>query len=67
MTTPLAFLSLPHGAELLILLLIIIIIFGARKLPEIGRGLGEGIKNFRGSMKEMSGDGAEGTDGDKKS
>ena len=33
--------------ELLIILLIVLIIFGAGKLPEIGRGLGKGIKNFR--------------------
>jgi sec-independent protein translocase protein TatA len=33
--------------ELLVILLIVLIIFGAGKLPEIGRGLGKGIKNFR--------------------
>ena len=35
--------------ELLIILVIILIIFGAGKLPEIGRGLGKGIRNFRDS------------------
>jgi sec-independent protein translocase protein TatA len=33
--------------ELLVILVIILIIFGAGKLPEIGAGLGKGIKNFR--------------------
>mgnify|MGYP001814476564 CR=1 FL=1 len=33
--------------ELLIVLVIILIIFGAGKLPEIGKGLGKGIRNFR--------------------
>jgi sec-independent protein translocase protein TatA len=33
--------------ELLVILVIILIIFGAGKLPEIGQGLGRGIKNFR--------------------
>jgi sec-independent protein translocase protein TatA len=33
--------------ELLIILVIILIIFGAGKLPEIGAGLGKGIKNFK--------------------
>ena len=33
--------------ELLIILVIVLIIFGAGKLPEIGRGLGKGIRNFR--------------------
>lgn len=36
--------------ELLIILLIIIIIFGARKLPDLGKSLGEGIKNFKSSI-----------------
>jgi len=36
--------------ELLIILLIIVIIFGARKLPDLGRSLGEGIKNFKSSI-----------------
>lgn len=33
--------------ELLVILVIILIIFGAGKLPEIGKGLGKGIRNFR--------------------
>jgi sec-independent protein translocase protein TatA len=33
--------------ELLLILLIVIIIFGARKLPDLGKSLGEGIKNFK--------------------
>jgi sec-independent protein translocase protein TatA len=39
--------------ELLIILLIVIVIFGARKLPELGRGLGEGLKNFRKGVKDL--------------
>ena len=34
-------------SELLIILVIVMVIFGARRLPEIGSGLGEGIKNFK--------------------
>lgn len=45
------FLFGPVGpTELLLIVLIIIIIFGARKLPELGKSLGEGIKNFRKSI-----------------
>jgi sec-independent protein translocase protein TatA len=33
--------------ELIIILVIILIIFGAGKLPEIGAGIGQGIKNFK--------------------
>ena len=38
--------------ELIIILVIILIIFGAGKLPEIGKGLGKGIKNFKKSFNE---------------
>ena len=38
--------------ELLIILAIIILIFGANRLPEIGRGIGKGIRNFRDATKE---------------
>lgn len=37
--------------ELVIILVIIIVLFGASRLPQIGRGLGEGISNFKRSMK----------------
>lgn len=37
--------------ELLLILLIVVIIFGASKLPQLGKGLGEGIKNFKNSIK----------------
>ncbi|MCI4445236.1 MAG: twin-arginine translocase TatA/TatE family subunit [Candidatus Aminicenantes bacterium] len=33
--------------ELLLILFIVIIIFGARRLPELGKSLGEGIRNFK--------------------
>jgi sec-independent protein translocase protein TatA len=36
--------------ELLIILLLAVIIFGARRLPELGKSLGEGIKNFKSSI-----------------
>lgn len=38
--------------ELLIILAIIILIFGASRLPEIGKGIGQSIKNFKSSIKE---------------
>ena len=37
--------------ELVIILVIVIVLFGASRLPQIGRGLGEGISNFKRSMK----------------
>ena len=38
--------------ELIIILIIILIIFGAGKLPEIGSGIGKGIKNFKKATTE---------------
>ncbi len=39
--------------ELIIILIIILIIFGAGKLPEIGSGIGKGIKNFKKATKQQ--------------
>ena len=39
--------------ELIIILVIILIIFGAGKLPEIGSGIGKGIKNFKKATSEI--------------
>jgi sec-independent protein translocase protein TatA len=45
------FLFGPVGpTELVLIILIVVIIFGARRLPELGKSLGEGIKNFRKSI-----------------
>ena len=40
--------------ELLIVLAIVILIFGANKLPQLGRGLGESIRTFKGGLAESS-------------
>jgi sec-independent protein translocase protein TatA len=37
--------------ELLIILAIIVVLFGVNKLPRLGRGLGEGIRNFKDSLR----------------
>ena len=38
--------------ELLIILVIVLVIFGASKLPQIGKGLGQGIRNFKQATAE---------------
>ena len=38
--------------ELVIILVIVILIFGANRLPEIGRGIGRGIRNFKDATKD---------------
>jgi sec-independent protein translocase protein TatA len=45
--------------ELLVLLVIVILVFGINKIPQLGKGLGEGIRNFKSSLK----DGEEGSQG----
>jgi sec-independent protein translocase protein TatA len=47
--------------ELLIILAIVVLIFGVNKLPRLGKGLGEGIKNFKDSVKS-SGNESDDTD-----
>ena len=37
--------------ELLLILVIVVLIFGAGRLPQLGRGIGEGIKNFKQSLR----------------
>ena len=37
--------------ELLVILLIVLIVFGASKLPQLGKGLGQGMRNFKDSIK----------------
>ncbi len=40
--------------ELLVILVIVVLLFGAGKLPQIGAWLGEGIRNFKKSMKDKN-------------
>lgn len=41
------------ATELIIILVIVVILFGASRLPEIGKGIGEAIKNFKKSTIEQ--------------
>lgn len=54
---PQLWLSMPGGTELIILLVIIILLFGAKKIPDLARGIGKGMKEFK--------DAKEGKDADK--
>ncbi len=42
--------------ELVIIFLIIIVLFGASRIPHIGKGLGEGIRNFKKGLKGVDGE-----------
>jgi sec-independent protein translocase protein TatA len=37
--------------ELLIIIIVALLLFGGKKIPELAKGLGEGIKNFKGALK----------------
>jgi sec-independent protein translocase protein TatA len=53
MQTVLLFLGGIGGWEIMIILLVILIFFGANKIPEIARGLGRGIREFKDATKEI--------------
>jgi sec-independent protein translocase protein TatA len=42
--------------HLLVILVVVLFVFGGKKLPEVGKGLGEGIKHFRESFKQGASD-----------
>ena len=44
--------GMPGGTELLIIFGIIVLMFGAKKIPDLAKGIGKGIKNFKSEMKE---------------
>ena len=42
---------MPGFQELILIFLIVLVLFGASRLPQLGRGLGEGISNFKRGLK----------------
>jgi sec-independent protein translocase protein TatA len=46
-------------AELIVILVIVVLIFGVNKIPQLGKGLGEGIRNFKSSLKAAQEDSAD--------
>jgi sec-independent protein translocase protein TatA len=51
------FLGVPGGAQIVIILVVILLLFGGRKIPELMRGLGSGIKEFKNASKDEKEDG----------
>jgi len=52
MNTVLAF-GFPGGWEWIVIVLFVVIFFGAKKIPEIARGMGKGIREFKDATKEI--------------
>ena len=53
MNTVLLF-GMPGGMEWIVIGLIVILLFGAKKIPDLARGLGRGIKEFKDASKEIT-------------
>lgn len=43
--------NMPGPLEILVILIVVLLLFGAKRLPEIGRALGEGIQEFKKSIR----------------
>lgn len=48
--------GMPGGWEWIIIILVVLIFFGAKKIPELARGLGKGIREFKDATKEIKKD-----------
>ena len=44
--------GMPSGTELLLIFGIVVLLFGAKKIPDLAKGIGKGIKNFKEEMKD---------------
>ncbi|MEA3352779.1 MAG: twin-arginine translocase TatA/TatE family subunit [Campylobacterota bacterium] len=44
--------GMPSGFELFIIVAVVVLLFGGKKIPELAKGLGKGIKDFKGAIKE---------------
>ena len=58
--------AMPGWTEMLIIALFIIIFFGAKKIPEIAKGMGKGIREFKDATKEIKNEINEGSSEEKK-
>ena len=44
--------GMPSGIELFIIVAVVVLLFGGKKIPELAKGLGKGIKDFKSAIKE---------------
>ena len=54
MITPLLLFSLPSGSEIFIIALIVLLLFGGKKIPELMKGVGKGIKSFKEGVNKLN-------------
>ena len=48
--------GMPGGWEWIVIILLVLVFFGAKKIPELARGLGKGIREFKDATKEIKRD-----------
>jgi sec-independent protein translocase protein TatA len=53
MNSTLLFIGNLSGTEIFVVLLVILLLFGAKRIPELARGFGKGIREFKEGMKEV--------------
>ncbi len=50
---PFLLFSMPGGMELIVIVLVVLLLFGAKKIPELARGMGKGIREFKDASREI--------------
>lgn len=55
-TTTLAFIGGLGGTEVILILVVILLLFGAKRIPELAKGLGRGIREFKDATSEIKND-----------
>lgn len=55
-------LSLPGGSEWIIIALVVLLLFGGKKIPELMKGLGKGVRSFKEGVKGVEDEAKEATD-----
>lgn len=62
--------GIPSGPELILIIVVLVLLFGAKKIPDLGRAVGSGIRNFkkgiRGDDDEGDGEAPKSIEGEKK-
>lgn len=53
---PFFLLSMPGGTEMIMILLVVVVLFGGKKIPELAKGLGKGMRDFKEAKDGISQD-----------
>ncbi|HEY5371695.1 MAG TPA: twin-arginine translocase TatA/TatE family subunit [Hanamia sp.] len=56
LTNPQLLLEMPGGSEWLLILIVVLLFFGGKKIPDLMRGIGKGVKEFNDAKEGMKGE-----------